>query len=152
MKAKETESTKLLVKLHSDPVMFVETILGVTPQEWQAKALRAVASHDRVSIASGVGTSGIAGSSGSRSKSVTTISEESSGILSLRSRSSIISSQNKKEELMRSQIKKSADDRTTLSDLTKQSRKQFKESCYHMNKIIQQVLRTFLERTITIST
>lgn len=102
----------------------------------------------RVSIAS----SGIAGSSGGRSKSVTTISEESSGILSLRSRSSIISSQNKKEELMRSQIKKSADDRTTLSDLTKQSRKQFKESCYHMNKIIQQVLRTFLELTITIST
>ena len=55
MTAKETENTKLLVKLHNDPVMFVETILGVTPQPWQAEALRAVASHDRVSIASGHG-------------------------------------------------------------------------------------------------
>ena len=50
-----TKNSELIVELHDDPVMFVETVLGVTPQKWQADALRAVASHDRVSIASGHG-------------------------------------------------------------------------------------------------
>ena len=52
---KKTENTDLLVKLHNDPVLFVESILKVTPQPWQAEALKAVASNDKVSIASGHG-------------------------------------------------------------------------------------------------
>lgn len=49
------ENSDLLAELYDDPVLFVETVLDVTPQKWQAEALRAVASHDRVSIASGHG-------------------------------------------------------------------------------------------------
>ena len=52
---KKTENTDLLVKLHNDPVLFVESILKVTPQPWQAQALEAVAKNDKVSIASGHG-------------------------------------------------------------------------------------------------
>ena len=52
---KKTENTDLLVKLHNDPVLFVTSILKAKPQPWQAEALRAVASHDKVSIASGHG-------------------------------------------------------------------------------------------------
>ena len=48
-------TTDLLVKIHADPVFFVENILQAEPQWWQASALRAVASHDRVSIKSGHG-------------------------------------------------------------------------------------------------
>jgi len=55
MAPKKTDNTDLLIELHSDPVMFVEKILKAKPQKWQAEALRAVASHDRVSIASGHG-------------------------------------------------------------------------------------------------
>lgn len=52
---KKTENTDLIVKLHNDPVLFVTSILQAKPQKWQAEALRAVASHDKVSIASGHG-------------------------------------------------------------------------------------------------
>lgn len=52
---KKTLTTDLLVKLHADPVLFVETILGAKPQKWQADALMAVARNDRVSIKSGHG-------------------------------------------------------------------------------------------------
>jgi len=52
---KKTLTTDLLVQLHADPVLFVETILGAKPQQWQADALRAVARNDRVSIKSGHG-------------------------------------------------------------------------------------------------
>ena len=52
---KKTENTDLLVKLHSDPVLFVTSILKAKPQPWQAEALMAVAKNDRVSIASGHG-------------------------------------------------------------------------------------------------
>ena len=50
-----SDNSDLIVELYNDPVMFVETVLGVTPQKWQAEALRAVARNDRVSIASGHG-------------------------------------------------------------------------------------------------
>ena len=52
---KKTLTTDLLVKLHADPVLFVETILGAKPQKWQADALMAVARNDRLSIKSGHG-------------------------------------------------------------------------------------------------
>jgi hypothetical protein len=52
---KKTLTTDLLVKLHADPVLFVESILGAKPQKWQADALMAVARNDRVSIKSGHG-------------------------------------------------------------------------------------------------
>ena len=52
---KKTENTDLLVQLHNDPVLFVTSILNAKPQPWQAEALKAVASHDKVSIASGHG-------------------------------------------------------------------------------------------------
>ena len=51
----ENLTTDLLHRIHSDPVFFVEAILSAKPQQWQADALRAVASHDRVSIKSGHG-------------------------------------------------------------------------------------------------
>ena len=54
-KVKKTENTDLLVRLHSDPVLFVTSILKAKPQPWQAEALKAVATNDRVSIASGHG-------------------------------------------------------------------------------------------------
>ncbi len=47
--------TDTLIKLHNDPVLFVEEILGATPQPWQAKALRAVVKNDKISIRSGHG-------------------------------------------------------------------------------------------------
>jgi len=52
---KKTLTTDLLVQLHADPVLFVESILGAKPQKWQADALMAVARNDRVSIKSGHG-------------------------------------------------------------------------------------------------
>ena len=48
-------TTDLLLKIHSDPVFFVEHIIGATPQKWQADALRAIAENDRCSIKSGHG-------------------------------------------------------------------------------------------------
>ena len=48
-------TTDLLLKIHNDPVFFVEHIIGATPQKWQADALRAIAENDRVSIKSGHG-------------------------------------------------------------------------------------------------
>ena len=55
MSSKQNLTTELLVKLHDDPVLFVETIIGAKPQKWQADALLAVARNDRVSIKSGHG-------------------------------------------------------------------------------------------------
>ena len=55
MSSKQNLTTELLVKLHDDPVLFVETIIGAKPQKWQADALMAVARNDRVSIKSGHG-------------------------------------------------------------------------------------------------
>ena len=52
---KKSENTELLIALHDNPVLFVETIIGAKPYDWQKKALTAIAKHDRVSIASGHG-------------------------------------------------------------------------------------------------
>jgi len=48
-------SAELLEEFHSDPVLFVETVLQATPQKWQAEALMAIANNDRVAIKSGHG-------------------------------------------------------------------------------------------------
>jgi len=55
MSSKQNLTTDLLVELHENPVLFVETIIGAKPQKWQADALMAVARNDRVSIKSGHG-------------------------------------------------------------------------------------------------
>jgi len=52
---KKSQNTDLLIALHDDPVLFVEQIIGAKPYDWQKEALRAIASNDRVSIASGHG-------------------------------------------------------------------------------------------------
>ena len=46
---------KTLYKLRNDPVLFVETVIGATPQKWQRDALMAVAKNDRLAIRSGHG-------------------------------------------------------------------------------------------------
>ena len=55
MSSNQNLTTDLLVKIHNDPVFFVENIIGAKPQKWQADALRAIAANDRVSIKSGHG-------------------------------------------------------------------------------------------------
>jgi len=49
------EQAAIIEQLATDPVLFVESMLGATPQRWQADALRAIASNDRVAIRSGHG-------------------------------------------------------------------------------------------------
>ena len=44
-----------LLKLRKDPVLFVESVLGATPQKWQREALKSVVEHDRISVKSGHG-------------------------------------------------------------------------------------------------
>ena len=44
-----------LLKLHGDPVLFVQTVLQAEPQEWQSRALRNIVTNDRLSIRSGHG-------------------------------------------------------------------------------------------------
>ncbi len=52
----ETQATvEAIAALRADPTLFVEQVLGATPQAWQAKALAAIASNDRVAIKSGHG-------------------------------------------------------------------------------------------------
>lgn len=51
----QNSNAELLEQFHDDPVLFVETVLQVTPQKWQAEALMAIANNDRVAIKSGHG-------------------------------------------------------------------------------------------------
>ncbi len=52
----DTQATvEAIAALRADPTLFVEQVLGATPQAWQAKALDAIASNDRVAIKSGHG-------------------------------------------------------------------------------------------------
>lgn len=44
-----------LIQYRSDPVAFVSEVLGVTPDAWQAKALKALLTEDRLSCRSGHG-------------------------------------------------------------------------------------------------
>ena len=48
-------TAETIAALRADPCLFVETILGATPQVWQRKALQAIAANDRVAIKSGHG-------------------------------------------------------------------------------------------------
>lgn len=49
------EIIDLIKHWHKNPVDFVRTVLGAEPQEWQARALMAIANNDRVAIKSGKG-------------------------------------------------------------------------------------------------
>ena len=54
--AKPKPSTAdLLLKLHGDPVLFVQSVLGAEPQAWQREALEAVRDTPRVACKSGHG-------------------------------------------------------------------------------------------------
>jgi len=44
-----------ILRLRNDPALFVETVIGATPQSWQRDALNAIAAHDKVAIKSGHG-------------------------------------------------------------------------------------------------
>ena len=44
-----------LARSYHNPNVFVREALGITPEDWQARAMDAVAKHDRVSIRSGHG-------------------------------------------------------------------------------------------------
>ncbi len=48
-------SSDTIAILRDDPALFVDTVLGATPQKWQAEALDAIATHDKVAIKSGHG-------------------------------------------------------------------------------------------------
>ena len=48
-------TVEAIAALRSDPALFVEEVLHATPQKWQAEALKAIATHDRVAIKSGHG-------------------------------------------------------------------------------------------------
>jgi hypothetical protein len=48
-------TVEAIAALREDPALFVETVLQATPQNWQRKALDAIAKHDRVAIKSGHG-------------------------------------------------------------------------------------------------
>ena len=50
-----TNATETLLKLHKDPVLFVESVLKATPQKWQREALIGIRDNDKVSIKSGHG-------------------------------------------------------------------------------------------------
>ena len=43
------------MRLRDDPVLFVKTVIGAEPQQWQADALRAIAANDKLAIKSGHG-------------------------------------------------------------------------------------------------
>ena len=49
------EFKQLIAAWADDPVLFVKTALGATPEAWQAEALEAVRDHDKVAIRSGHG-------------------------------------------------------------------------------------------------
>lgn len=55
MNEKKLDVEALLLAIALDPVLFVESILQVRPEEWQRKALCAVRDNDRVAIRSGHG-------------------------------------------------------------------------------------------------
>lgn len=44
-----------LKRYRDNPIVFVKEILGVTPDEWQAETLNALAQNNRVAIRSGHG-------------------------------------------------------------------------------------------------
>ena len=50
-----TNATETLLKLHNDPVLFVESVLKATPQKWQREALIGIRDNDKVAIKSGHG-------------------------------------------------------------------------------------------------
>ena len=51
----ERELVQAWIASYNDPVLFVRKLLGVEPYLWQEKGLKAMVTHDRVSIASGHG-------------------------------------------------------------------------------------------------
>ena len=52
---KKLSLEEMLVRMHGDPVLFVEGVLGATPQQWQRESLEAIRDNNRVAIRSGHG-------------------------------------------------------------------------------------------------
>ena len=57
MPAKNSQQTTadILLQLHNDPVLFVQSVLQAEPQGWQKTALENIRDNDRVAIRSGHG-------------------------------------------------------------------------------------------------
>ena len=55
MEKEKMSVEELLLAIALDPVLFVESILQASPEEWQRNALYAVRDNDRVAIRSGHG-------------------------------------------------------------------------------------------------
>ncbi len=55
LEEKNAELSDTLYKLRQDPVLFVESLLGANPQQWQRDALRAIATSDKIAIRSSHG-------------------------------------------------------------------------------------------------
>ena len=53
--AEKNDLVSMIAQFRDDPRFFVQSVLGATPQRWQAEALDAVAKHDKVAIKSGHG-------------------------------------------------------------------------------------------------
>jgi len=51
----DNDLEKTIMRLRDDPVLFVKTVIGAEPQQWQADALRAIATNDKLAIKSGHG-------------------------------------------------------------------------------------------------
>jgi len=51
----DNDLEKTIMRLRDDPVLFVKTVIGAEPQQWQADALRAIAANDKLAIKSGHG-------------------------------------------------------------------------------------------------
>ena len=53
--AEKNDLVAMIAQFRDDPRFFVQSVLGATPQAWQAEALDAIAKHDKVAIKSGHG-------------------------------------------------------------------------------------------------
>ena len=51
----KNSTTDMLVEFYNNPELFVEVVLQAKPQKWQARALQAIAKHDKVAVKSGHG-------------------------------------------------------------------------------------------------
>ena len=53
--AENNDLVAMIAQFRDDPRFFVQSVLGATPQRWQAEALDAIATHDRLAVKSGHG-------------------------------------------------------------------------------------------------
>ena len=50
------QNSDVITKLALDPTLYVETMLNVTPEDWQKDVLESLLTYDKISIKSGHGT------------------------------------------------------------------------------------------------